>query len=73
MNEMDAEGSWKGRLWLLFYVWPFLVFLYLKDLRRPETTQEIIIAIFMMAATIGWLFMCRKAYLNLKAVFGKKK
>jgi len=73
MSEMDVEGSWKGRLWFIFYLWPFMVFGYLKEASWPQTTKDIIILIVMIAASIGWLFMCRRAYRNIKETFRKNE
>jgi hypothetical protein len=67
---MDVEDSWKGRIWLLYYIWPFVFAMLL-----PEIAGEygIWCIVLLTAGTATWIYGTYILIKRLREVFRKKE
>jgi hypothetical protein len=57
----DQKGSWKGRIWSLFFIWPFIVLITVLsfDFEKATMTQSIGVIVFSLTV-IPWLIILVK-------------
>jgi len=53
---LDVKGSWKGKLWFLFFIWPFIGFTLTKSYLLNDEEQTILISILLITAWLIWLY-----------------
>lgn len=67
---MDIEDSWEGRLWLLYYLWPFVCAMLIAEL-LSENNWWLLIPI--IAGTGLWIYGTYAMIKRIKEVFRSKK
>lgn len=54
----DQKGSWKGLLWVLFFIWPIFITIGLIDFKPQEAEMlEWIIIIALCSSSFLWLYI----------------
>lgn len=74
MNDMEVEGSWKGRLWFLYFAWIFVMIttiIHYKEIEL-ETKTDWLYLIFFVLATGFWIYGTVVLIKKFKDVFGSK-
>ncbi len=70
---MEVEGSWKGRLWFLFFVWPVIGYWTTKQCFETESDYSVIYFIAITIAWFCWLLGLVKFVKLIKSIFCKRK
>lgn len=53
---MDVKGSWKGRIWFLYFISPFILYLYFNDIDYHNLVgEELYIFILLIIISIAWI------------------
>ncbi len=53
---MDVEGSWKGKIWLLFFVWTIFGYSITKYCIQTGAEYYVVYIVVIILAWLCWLF-----------------
>lgn len=74
MNDMEVEGSWKGRLWFLYFIWIIVMINTIINFKEIELETKIdwLYLIFFVLAAGLWIYGTVVLIKKFKDVFGSK-
>lgn len=74
MNDMEVEGSWKGRLWFLYFIWIIVMIntiINYKEIELETKTDWLYLILFVFATGL-WIYGTIVLIKKFKDVFGSK-
>jgi hypothetical protein len=68
MNDIEPSSSWKGKLWVLLFLWPIIAIPYFMNF-QIEKTRDLIVFILFIIVSLLWLYILVKKVKEIKKMF----
>ena len=75
MNNMEVEGSWKGRLWYLYFIWIIVMIntiINFKEIELETKTDWLYYILFILATGL-WVYGTIVLIKKFKDTFSQNK
>jgi|GEM_PF-1234765 surface polysaccharide O-acyltransferase-like enzyme len=75
MNNMEVEGSWKGRLWYLYFIWIIVMIntiINFKEIELETKTDWLYFILFILATGL-WVYGTIVLIKKFKDTFSQNK